>query len=146
MDIYTISFFLSTFWIGPFWFSMLFKPYDNETIKKMDKPLFFLGPIFIWFFIMFTNPAGLNQLISAGSNPDGLLIGIGKSMMSKAGISAMWAHMVAGDIFATRWIWKKCTSNKNNIWITRLCVFFGVMLMPLGILICLLYSIKKSKK
>ena len=146
MDIYVISFILSTFWIGPFWFSMLLKPYDNKTIKIMDKPLFFLGPIFIWFFIILSNPAELNQLISAGSNPDGFLIGIGQSMMSKAGVSAMWAHMVAGDIFATRWIWKKCKSNNNNIWITRLCIFFGVMLMPIGILICLIYNNKQSKK
>ena len=146
MDIYVISFILSTFWIGPFWFSMLLKPYDNKTIEIMDKPLFFLGPIFIWFFIMLSNPSGLNQLISAGSHPDGFLIGIGQSMMSKAGVSAMWAHMVAGDIFATRWIWKKCTSNKNNIWVTRLCVFFGVMLMPIGILIYFVFNMKKYNK
>jgi len=54
----------------------------------------------------------------------------------------MWAHMVAGDIFATRWIWQNSVKNKDNIWILRLSVFFGVMLMPLGIAIHLIFSKK----
>jgi hypothetical protein len=41
--------------------------------------------------------------------------------------------MVAGDIFVTRWIWKKCLETNSPIWIVRLSIFFGVMLMPVGL-------------
>jgi hypothetical protein len=41
--------------------------------------------------------------------------------------------MVAGDIFVTRWIWRKSLEIKSNIWVTRLSIFFGVMLMPIGL-------------
>ena len=54
----------------------------------------------------------------------------------------MWAHMVAGDIFATRWIWQNSIKNKDNIWILRLLFFY--MLMPLGIAIHLIFSKKET--
>ena len=139
MDIYLISFIISTLWIGPFWFAMLFKPYDNNTKSIMKRPLFFIGPIIIWFIIMILNPSGLIDFLNSGSHPDGFFAGLAKGMSTKAGVSAMWAHMVAGDIFATRWMWKNGVKNNDSIWLIRLSVFFGVMLMPLGILIYIIF-------
>ena len=142
MDLYIISFIISTLWIGPFWFAMLIKPYDYKTKNLLNKPLFILGPIFIWFIIMIMNPIGLIEFINSPFNSEGFLKGIGQGLSTKAGVTAMWAHMVAGDIFATRWIWKNSVKNKDNIWILRISVFFGVMLMPLGIAIHLIFSKK----
>ena len=139
MDIYLISFIISTLWIGPFWFAMLLKPYDNNTKSIMKRPIFFIGPIIIWFIIMILNPSGLIDFLNSGSHPDGFLAGLAKGMSTKAGVSAMWAHMVAGDIFATRWIWKNGIKNNDSVWLIRLSVFFGVMLMPLGILIYIIF-------
>ena len=48
MDVYDYAFFLSTMWIGPFWFGMLVFPDHELTKKAMQGPLFFLGPILIW--------------------------------------------------------------------------------------------------
>ena len=139
MDIYLISFIISTLWIGPFWFAMLLKPYDNNTKSIMKRSIFFIGPIIIWFIIMILNPSGLIDFLNSGSHPDGFLAGLAKGMSTKAGVSAMWAHMVAGDIFATRWIWKNGIKNNDSVWLIRLSVFFGVMLMPLGILIYIIF-------
>ena len=139
MDIYLISFIISTLWIGPFWFAMLFKPYDNNTKSIMKRPIFFIGPIIIWFIIMVLNPSGLIDFLNSGSHPDGFFAGLANGMSTKAGVSAMWAHMVAGDIFATKWIWKNCVKNNDSIWLIRLSVFFGIMLMPLGILIYMIF-------
>ena len=61
----------------------------------------------------------------------------------KAGLTAMWAHMVTGDIFATRWIWRESIKKNNNVWVMRLSIFFGVILMPLGILIHIVFSKRK---
>ena len=139
MDIYLISFIISTLWIGPFWFAMLLKPYDNNTKSIMKRPLFFIGPIIIWFIIMILNPSGLIDFLNSGSHADGLFAGLAKGMSTKAGLSAMWAHMVAGDIFATRWMWKNGVKNNDSIWLIRISIFFGVMLMPLGILIYIIF-------
>ena len=105
----------------------------------MKRPIFFIGPIIIWFVIMILNPSGLIDFLNSGSHPDGFFAGLAKGMSTKAGVSVMWAHMVAGDIFATRWVWKNGIKNNDSIWLIRLSVFFGVILMPLGILIYVIF-------
>ena len=146
MDLYSISFIISTIWVGPFWFAMLVRPYDKKTNTIMDKQLFFLGPIIVWFLIMILNPNGLIDFLNSGSHPDGFFAGLALGMSTKAGVSAMWSHMVAGDIFVTRWIWINCVKNNDKIWLLRLSVFFGVMLMPLGLLIYLIFQKKHVVK
>ena len=79
------------------------------------------------------------------SNGDGFLNGLINAFSSEAGITATWSHMVAGDIFATRWIWKKSLEHELNPIVRILAIFFGVMLMPIGILILILSTFKKEK-
>ena len=144
MDIYTITFVLSTVWVGPFWFAMLLNPEKDKTKKLLSGPLFFLGPIVIWMVVMAMNPQGLVDFANSGSHPDGFFAGLAAGMSSPAGITAMWAHMVAGDICVTRWIWKDSLQHNTNIWIFRLAIFFGVMLMPVGLVIYLVFRGKKK--
>ena len=133
MDIYDISFFLSTMWIGPFWFFMLVYPQSERTEMLMKGPWFFVGPIAIWFAITVANPSGLVELFQDMANPENSLGALAILMSTPVGASAAWAHMVAGDIFVTRWIWRKCLETNSPIWIVRLSIFFGVMLMPVGL-------------
>ena len=49
-----------------------------------------------------------------------------------------------GDIFVTRWIWKRSIEIKANKWVTRISVFFGVMLMPLGLAIFTLCNLNNG--
>ena len=135
MDIYDISFILSTFWVGPFWIAMLINPEKEKTKKLLQGPWFFLGPIIIWLGLMIYNPQGLIDFANSSSNPNGFIEGLASGLATKAGISATWAHMVAGDIFVTRWMWNRSIQLNANVWVTRLSVFFGVMLMPIGLII-----------
>lgn len=139
MDFYTLLFILATLWVGPFWFAMLLQPYANKTAHLMNNAWFFVGPIVIWFATMLLNPVGLIDFVNSGAHPEGFLVGMGAGLSSKSGVTAMWSHMVAGDIIATRWIWKDSVKRHNNIWLIRASVFFGVMLMPIGILLHLLF-------
>ena len=50
--------------------------------------------------------------------------------------------MVAGDIFATRWIWKSLEHNIHPV-LRSTAIFFGVMLMPI-VLILILSTFKKE--
>lgn len=145
MNVYEIIFILSTFWVGPFWFAMLLQPNAEKTKKLLSKPLFFLGPIILWFIVMIISPDGLSKFGESFSNDRGFLNGLINAFSSEAGITATWAHMVAGDIFATRWIWKKCLEHELNPILRFLAIFFGVMLMPIGILILILSTLKKEK-
>ena len=61
-------------------------------------------------------------------------------------MTATWAHMVAGDIFATRWIWKKAIQTNARKWLRVSSIFFGVMLMPVGVLLITLGSMAEKKK
>ena len=145
MDIYTVSFILSTLWVGPFWFAMLLNPEKAKTRRLLSGPWFFLGPIVIWFLAMVMNPQGLVDFLNSGSHPDGFFAGLASGLSSPAGVTAMWAHMVAGDICVTRWIWKDSLRQNTNKTVSRLSIFFGVMLMPLGLAIHIIFGKIKNK-
>ena len=144
MDIYTITFILATFWVGPFWFAMLLSPEKDKTKKLLNGPMFFLGPIIIWMIVMAMNPQGMIDFANSGSHPNGFLAGLASGMSSKAGVTAMWAHMVAGDICVTRWIWQDSLNRKMNTWMYKLSIFFAVMLMPVGLVIYLIFRGNKK--
>ena len=145
MNSYEVIFILSTIWVGPFWFAMLLQPKAEKTKKLLSKPLFFLGPIILWFLIMIISKDSMTNFADSFSNNEGFLIGLIDALSSEAGLTATWAHMVAGDIFATRWIWQKSLEHNLNPILRSLAIFFGVMLMPVGILILILSTLKKEK-
>ena len=140
MDLYDLSFFFSTMWVGPFWFGMLFFPEHELTKKAMEGPWFFLGPIVIWWVVTFANPQGLIDLAKDSADPTRILDGLAAIMGSKAGAAAAWAHMVAGDIFVTRWMWKRCKEMNTSRSVSAASVFFGVMMMPVGVAIYLAFA------
>tara|TARA_B100000214_G_scaffold373663_1_gene354494 strand:- start:640 stop:1077 length:438 start_codon:yes stop_codon:yes gene_type:complete len=133
MDLYDISFFLSTMWVGPFWLAMLVYPDDEKTKQILKGPWFFLGPILIWWAVTLSAPEGLIDLAEGFSDPLNILDSLVGILGTPAGASAAWAHMVAGDIFITRWMWKRCLERGTERWISGVSVFFGVMLMPVGL-------------
>ncbi|MBR17801.1 MAG: hypothetical protein CMA87_02440 [Euryarchaeota archaeon] len=133
MDMYDISFFLSTMWIGPFWFAMLVYPEHEITEKMMRGPWFFLGPIAIWFVVSASEPQALVDLAKDSMDPSNTMASLAALLGTRAGAAAAWAHMVAGDIFVTRWMWRRCMDNGSERWVTAATVFFGVMLMPVGV-------------
>ena len=136
MDLYDVSFFFSTMWVGPFWFAMLVFPEHDLTKKALQGPWFFLGPLVVWWLVTAANPQGLVDLAKDATDPGGILEGLAVIMGSKPGAAATWAHMVAGDIFVTRWIWKRCMEHDAPRWVAAPAVFFGVMLMPVGLALC----------
>ena len=110
--IYMTYLFLSTMWIGPFWIAMMIYPEHEKTHQLMQGPWFFIGPILIWYLVSFSDVSGLIGLAKDSMNPSNALQGLADLLGTKAGASAAWAHMVAGDIFVTRWIWKEVYTSK----------------------------------
>ena len=90
MDVYDLSFFLSTMWVGPFWFAMLFYPEHAMTRKVMDRPLFFIGPIVIWWALMISDPQVLVDFGKDSTKPDRILGGLAELLGTRAGAAAAW--------------------------------------------------------
>ena len=69
MDLYDISFFFSTMWVGPFWFAMLVFPEHEMTKKALKGPWFFLGPLIVWWLVTIANPQAMVDLAKDAANP-----------------------------------------------------------------------------
>ena len=126
-------FMLATMWIGPFWMLMLILPEDERTERWMKGPWFVIGPLVAYLLTVVLNPQGMIELFTG--NPmeiaDTLVVLLG----TEEGTVLAWTHMVAGDIIATRWMWKKAIKNQIPMMQTRAIVAMGVMLMPVGLLL-----------
>ena len=133
MDLFDISFFLSTMWVGPFWIAMLVYPEHEKTKSVMSSSWFFLGPIVIWWALMASDPRALVDFAMDSLDPRDVLDGLAELLGTRVGASAAWAHFVAGDIVVTRWMWKRCLERGAERWVSAVSVFFGVMLMPVGV-------------
>ena len=88
MDLYTLSFFFSTMWVGPFWFGMLVYPEHELTQKAMQGPWFFLGPILMWWVVTLADPQGLIELTKDSTDPTTILDGLATLLGTPAGAAA----------------------------------------------------------
>jgi hypothetical protein len=61
------------------------------------------------------------------------------ALSTKSAFTATWAHVVVGDIFVTRWMWRQSLSMNIKPWPRRISLFFGVVLMPVGLLLHFLF-------
>jgi len=134
---YTILFFLISTWIGPFWVLMLAKPFDEITKKWCQGFPIVLGPIIVYFIVLILNPNILLEIFDP--DPTKILDALGAALGSPAGAVLTWAHIVAGDILVTRWLWKKAVDQNVSVNKLRAMVLFGVMLMPVAIILAMIF-------
>ena len=73
-------------------------------------------------------------------DPTNVLASLAELLSTRGGASAAWAHFVAGDIVVTRWMWKRCIDMNVHARTLFLSVFFGVMLMPVGVMLHLILT------
>ena len=131
--IYTALFLIPTIWVGPFWLLMLVEPNSERTSKWVEGNLLFLGPLIAYFATIIVEPNGMVDLFSG--NPAEIMDTMVELLGTESGTVLAWAHFVAGAIIATRWMWRKAVENEIGLNQTRVIVLFGVMLMPVGLLL-----------
>jgi len=131
--IYAVLFLIPTIWVGPFWLLMMIEPESERTAKWVEGNLLFLGPLVTYFATIIVDPSGMIELFSG--NPVEMMDTMVELLGTESGTVLAWAHFVAGDIIATRWMWRKAVENNIGLNQTRAIVFFGVMLMPVGLLL-----------
>ena len=131
--IYTALFLIPTISVGPFWLLMMVEPKSERTSKWVEGNLIFLGPLIAYFVTILVDPDGMIDLFTG--NPAEIMDTMVVLLGTESGTVLAWAHFVAGDIIATRWMWRKAVENEISLNQTRVIVFFGVMLMPVGLLL-----------
>ena len=131
--IYAVLFLIPTIWVGPFWLLMMIEPESERTEKWVEGNLLFLGPLVTYFATIIVDPSGMIELFSG--NPVEMMDTMVELLGTESGTVLAWTHFVAGDIIATRWMWRKAVENNIGLNQTRAIVFFGVMLMPVGLLL-----------
>ena len=83
--------------------------------------LFLLGLWPSWILTTLLNPAGIIDLIAG--NPLDFFDTMVELLGTESGTVLAWAHFVAGDIIATRWMWRKAMENNIGLNKTRTIVF-----------------------
>ena len=112
----------------------------DRTKKWLEGNLLFIGPLGVWLLATILNPNGLLDLFTG--NPAEFFDTMVALLGTETGTVLAWAHFVAGDIMATRWMWRKAVENEIGVNRLRVIVFFGVMLMPVGLLLHVLLNRK----
>ena len=112
---------------------MMVEPKSERTSKWVEGNLIFLGPLIAYFVTILIDPDGMIDLFTG--NPAEIMDTMVVLLGTESGTALAWAHFVAGDIIATRWMWCKAVENEISLIQTRVIVFFGVMLMPVGLLL-----------
>ena len=129
---------IATIWVGPFWLYMLLEPHSERTNEWMSGPWFLLGPLLAYLVMAILNPNGLLDLVigEPAEIGDRLVTMLG----TEEGTVLAWTHMVAGDIIVTRWMWKSALENNLSMVKIRAIVALGVMLMPVGLLLHVIWT------
>ena len=112
---------------------LLLEPESERTKDWVHGNSIFIGPLAVWILTTLLNPTGIIDLIAG--NPLDFFDTMVELLGTESGTVLAWAHFVAGDIMATRWMWRKALENKISLSKTRTIVFFGVVLMPVGLLL-----------
>jgi len=66
------------------------------------------------------------------------IAGLAKLLGSPAGVAVGWIHFLAFDLFVGRWVYLDSRERKISAWLASPCLFFTLMLGPLGFLLYLL--------
>ena len=117
-----ILFLIPTVWIGPFWLLMLLEPESERTKDWVHGNSIFIGPLAVWILTTLLNPTGIIDLIAG--NPLDFFDTMVELLGTESGTVLAWAHFVAGDIMATRWMWRKALENKISLSKTRTCLLY----------------------
>ncbi|GIJ43196.1 hypothetical protein Val02_00820 [Virgisporangium aliadipatigenens] len=117
---------------APFWALMIVLPGWAWTARIVRSPLIVLPPVLVYAVLVL--PA-VGDILPAVANPS--LPGIRELFAGATGAAAVWAHVIAFDLFVGRWIWLDARERNVPWWIVSPLLVLVIMLAPLGLLLYL---------
>jgi hypothetical protein len=115
---------------APFWALMILAPRWSWTVRIAGSPLIVVPVLLIYLALVL--PA-FGQVLPAVAAPT--LDGIRALLGTADGAAAAWAHMLAFDLFAGRWIWLDGRERRISALVTSPVLLLTILLGPVGLLV-----------
>jgi hypothetical protein len=128
----------------PFWFLLIFRPYDPLTKRVANSYTIFLltGIYYILLLIVgVTAPAGTGFDLSGFTTLEGLA----KAFGTPLGALIVWSHMIIVDLIAGHWMYHETQRINASRWIASFCILMTLLSGPIGMFLFVLYRILKLR-
>ncbi|MEU3275258.1 ABA4-like family protein [Saccharomonospora sp. NPDC006951] len=124
-----------TFWLAaPFWALMIFLPGWRVTRRVIASPWIVAPPVACYVLLAARDFGGLWNVVS---RPD--LAALQKFLGSPTGAAAIWAHLIAFDLFIGRWMYHDARERGVPHLALAPILVLTILLSPLGLLAYLLF-------
>lgn len=118
---------------APFWLLMIFLPGWSWTRRIMSSPWVPLLPLLPYFALAIPH---FGELWAAVRQPD--LDVLSAFAGSPYGAAAIWAHLVAFDLFIARWMYFEAREHRIHPLVTGPILALTIFLSPFGLVAFLL--------
>jgi hypothetical protein len=117
---------------APFWALMILAPRWSWTRRIMSSPWVALLPLIVYFALAFPL---LGELWTVVSRPD--LSALQAFLGQPYGAAAIWAHLVAFDLFIGRWMYFEARERGIHPLIVSPILLLTIFLSPIGLIVFL---------
>ena len=139
MELFEITFWFSSLYIGPMWFLMWFMPRHEITKKIVGDVRICIIPLIVSYGILLI-PNAVDVLISLGSQmptPDVVLELFSDDQM----IILAWLHFLVLDTFAGRYVWMRMLAADKPIQVSMPVLLICMMMGPIGLVVGILATL-----
>jgi hypothetical protein len=118
-----------TFYLAvPFWALMIFVPFWSWTRRIIGSPYIVVPPLAVWLVQLLPE---FGSFASEMLSPD--LAGVRGVISTAIGTSAIWAHLIAFDLFVGRWMYLDSRSRGVHPLAMAPVLVLTILLSPLGL-------------
>ncbi|MQA82260.1 MAG: DUF4281 domain-containing protein [Streptosporangiales bacterium] len=129
MSTYIELLFDVTFYVAaPFWALMIFAPGWSVTRRIIGSPLIVLPPLVVFVLVMGPD---LGAFLAAVSRPT--LDGVQALVSSPEGTAAIWAQVIAWDLFIGRWMYLDSRERRIHPLVMAPVLLVTILISPLGL-------------
>jgi hypothetical protein len=127
-DLSAVSFRIASLSVMPFWTLMVLAPRWRGTARALASPLVAAVPILVYAALVGPRLAALAPAIARPEIGD-----IARLLGTPLGATIAWAHFVALDLLAGRWIFRDARARGLSAWLTSPILVLTLFFAPLGL-------------
>ena len=129
----TVLFTLTFYLAAPFWLLMIVAPKWTVTERVVSTPWIATLPLAVYLLVVLPH---FGQLWTAVSRPD---LGVLQAFLGTGyGAAAIWAHLIAFDLFIGRWMYWEARKLGIHPLVMAPVLVLTILLSPIGLLVFLL--------
>lgn len=114
---------------APFWALMILLPHWRWTRTIIASPLIVVPPLIIYLLVMIPI---FPEFWRAVSSPD--LAVLQQVLSTPNGAAAVWAQLIAFDLFIGRWMYRDSLRRGISAWVVSPVLLLTIFLSPVGLL------------